>query len=275
VLLVRSHSWEEAMTCEKIANFQPSLPQIKELLTRFNPRLLIMTNPHNPSGRKLDQLKEILQLVEEHNSQLSDPHKQTYLLVDEVSRELPNFRDAQPVEIPCAASLSKYAISTTSSTKCFGLSGIRMGIIIANPDILRKILLYITTSFCSNPGILEEFWLQFMQQRPAVHKLIMQEREDRFSFVESQFTQNNITFIRPDSGTNILVRVPTKPNEEYGDDVAFAEQLKEKEGVLVVFGSRFGIKGYLRVSFAHMDLSTLREGIHRFCSFYQKFGRGV
>eukprot|EP01103_Thecamoeba_quadrilineata_P002140 TRINITY_DN1208_c0_g1_i4.p1 TRINITY_DN1208_c0_g1~~TRINITY_DN1208_c0_g1_i4.p1 ORF type:complete len:233 (-),score=35.01 TRINITY_DN1208_c0_g1_i4:575-1273(-) len=71
-------------------SFQPSLSEIKDILVKYEPRLLVFSNPHNPSGRKIDQLEELLQLVSDRNEKETDPNKHTYVLVDEVSRELPN-----------------------------------------------------------------------------------------------------------------------------------------------------------------------------------------
>lgn len=90
-------------------------------------RLLILTNPHNPSGAVVseDRLREVVRLAERRGF---------WILVDEV------YRDIVGEERPrSAANLSPACISTCSLTKAYGLSALRCGWAIGSPEVARRI----------------------------------------------------------------------------------------------------------------------------------------
>lgn len=90
-------------------------------------RLLVLTNPHNPSGALIspERLTEISRMGERHGFTI---------VVDEV------YRDAVPEGRPApAATLSDACVSTSSLTKAYGLASLRCGWAIASPEIARRI----------------------------------------------------------------------------------------------------------------------------------------
>ena len=103
-------------------NFQVDLGEWTQALSEHTPRLIVLSNPHNPSGVQLHNLPALLAAVDAHNATMAESHKHTLVIVDEVYREL----SVQPV--PQAYPLSPHVISTLSLTKTLGLSGLRMGI---------------------------------------------------------------------------------------------------------------------------------------------------
>ncbi len=89
-------------------------------------RLIVITSPHNPSGITVDQstLRRIGELAKDAGA---------LVLVDEVYRDI-LFEDAPPV----AASLGAQFITTSSLTKSYGLSGLRCGWILCEPELAGK-----------------------------------------------------------------------------------------------------------------------------------------
>lgn len=88
-------------------------------------RLIIITNPHNPSGvlasdRELHALAAIAD------------ERDVRVLIDEV------YLDASPGRHDYAASLSARMISTSSLTKSWGLSGLRIGWAVASVEIAEE-----------------------------------------------------------------------------------------------------------------------------------------
>jgi len=98
------------------------LDELRRLITPRT-KLIVITSPHNPSGVAVDQktLKRIGELAREAGARV---------LVDEVYRDI-LFEDAGP----CAATLGKEFITTSSLTKSHGLSGLRCGWILCAPDL--------------------------------------------------------------------------------------------------------------------------------------------
>jgi aspartate/methionine/tyrosine aminotransferase len=88
-------------------------------------RLIVLTNLHNPSGALVDDrvLEELGALAAERNSRI---------LIDEV------YLDSAVPPRRSAAHLGPGFIVTNSLTKVYGLSGLRCGWIIAEPDLAER-----------------------------------------------------------------------------------------------------------------------------------------
>mmetsp|Transcript_13309 Transcript_13309/g.28653 ORF Transcript_13309/g.28653 Transcript_13309/m.28653 type:complete len:212 (+) Transcript_13309:132-767(+) len=142
-------------------SFQFDSALLLEELRQRRPRLVVLTNPHNPTGRLVRNLPEIMKHVEEHNKGLG-AQEQCYVLVDEVMREAVSATTVAP-----AATLSAFAISSFSATKAFGLSGLRMGVLLASPQVVRCVVNYSTLVGAANSAYLEQFWIQFWRNRGA------------------------------------------------------------------------------------------------------------
>jgi aspartate/methionine/tyrosine aminotransferase len=90
-------------------------------------RLIFMTNPHNPTGAFTppETLMEIGELAEAVGARV---------LVDEVYLESIHGTELKP-----AATLSPTLVSTSSLTKAYGLSGLRAGWALSEPELAEKI----------------------------------------------------------------------------------------------------------------------------------------
>jgi aspartate/methionine/tyrosine aminotransferase len=95
-------------------------------LTTSKTRLIVMTSPHNPSGVAVgnDTIKQIGELAFSVGARV---------LVDEVYRDI-LFEDAES----CVATLGNQFITTSSLTKSYGLSGLRCGWILCEPELAEK-----------------------------------------------------------------------------------------------------------------------------------------
>lgn len=89
-------------------------------------RVILLTNLHNPTGNLAEEgvLREIGEIAERVDA---------YVLVDEV------YLDAAVPEQRSAAHLGDRFVTTSSLTKCYGLSGLRCGWIIASPALAERI----------------------------------------------------------------------------------------------------------------------------------------
>jgi aspartate/methionine/tyrosine aminotransferase len=99
---------------------------VEEALTPRT-RLLVLTNPHNPSGALIseDRLREVVRMAERRGF---------WILVDEVYRDA--VLEHRPVP---AATLSAACISTSSLGKVYGLPSLRCGWAIASPEVTLRI----------------------------------------------------------------------------------------------------------------------------------------
>ncbi|MGE0886090.1 MAG: aminotransferase class I/II-fold pyridoxal phosphate-dependent enzyme [Blastocatellales bacterium] len=99
-----------------------------ELRQLISPRtkLIVITSPHNPSGVAVGN--EALKQIGEMASAVS-----ARVLVDEVYRDI-LFEDAKA----CAVTLGDQFITTSSLTKSYGLSGLRCGWILCQPELAER-----------------------------------------------------------------------------------------------------------------------------------------
>jgi len=97
-----------------------------EVIAGITPRtrLIVITSPHNPSGVVVEP---------ETMRRIIDAAAGAMVLVDEVYRDI-LYEDATPVN----ARLGENVITTGSLTKSYGLSGLRCGWILCNPDFAER-----------------------------------------------------------------------------------------------------------------------------------------
>ena len=99
-----------------------------EVQRRITPRtrLIVLTNLHNPTGAALIDrlLRAVGEIARKHGA---------YVLVDEVYLEAMYEKRPQP-----AIHLGEQFLVTSSLTKGFGLSGLRCGWVLANPEVTKR-----------------------------------------------------------------------------------------------------------------------------------------
>jgi aspartate/methionine/tyrosine aminotransferase len=108
--------------------YRLDLDEIAPLITERT-RLVVLANPHNPSGVLLppEGVAALARLAEGVGA---------HLLVDEVYRDI-WFEDAPPSHVH----LGPNVLATSSLTKSYGLSGLRCGWILCAPDVARRLWL--------------------------------------------------------------------------------------------------------------------------------------
>jgi len=99
-------------------------PREFRLLLADKARLVVLTNPHNPSGVMLppEEVGEMCRLAENEG---------TWMLVDEVYRDV--WFEAAP---PSHVHLAPNVLATSSLTKTYGLSGLRCGWILCGEPMI-------------------------------------------------------------------------------------------------------------------------------------------
>lgn len=214
-------------------------------------KMIIVNSPSNPTGGVIpeEQLEELASLADERD---------ILVLSDEVYREI-HFGD-RPASM---LGRGRNVIVCTSLSKSHGLTGLRLGWIVASPaimDVTRRAHHYLTTCASTYAQKLAELifedeawnrqWLesgrrQFTMQRDVALEAI---REHVAPDLEGE----------PDGAFYAFVPVPTC------DTLGLAKQMATEGGVLAIPGVAFGRQGegFLRISFASAP-EVLREGIVR------------
>ena len=212
-------------------------------------RIIIITNPHNPSGvlahpAALDEIGEIAR------------RNGAYVLLDEVYLDLA--AAAAPgtatVERTFAARGEPF-VCTNSLTKSYGLSGLRCGWILSSAEVAERIrrtrdVVDGTGSIVAERLAVAAFrHLDRLVQRSL--SLLQANRPIIQSFLESR---TDLEWA-PSAGTVVFPRL-----SHVADTTEFAERLLRTRDTAVVPGRFFQAPAHLRIGFGG-PTETLREGL--------------
>ncbi|MHB8606054.1 MAG: aminotransferase class I/II-fold pyridoxal phosphate-dependent enzyme [Thermoplasmatota archaeon] len=202
-------------------------------IAAVKPRLVSLTNPNNPTGAVVPSrdLVRIARACEEVDG---------WLMIDEIFRELAFAPQ------PIAATLHPRILVTSSLTKCFGLSGLRCGWILAAPDARAACREAKGLTTVVNP-ILD----QHLAARAIERRAVFLERARSFvapnfkrleAFVDAH--RDRFAWVRPQAAP---ISAPRLVGD--GDDVRFAERALAEAGVLLAPGSFLDLPGHVRIGF--------------------------
>ena len=208
-------------------------------------RLIVITNFHNPSGVLTDEetLKEVGELARQRDARV---------LVDEVYLEM---LFADPPQT--AFRLGKQFVVTGSLTKAYGLSGLRCGWILAEPEVARRMWL-LNDLFAATPVHAgERLSVVALKQLFGIAERA-QFRLDRNRQLLNQFldARNDLEAIRPPFGSVMFPRV------KQASSARLCDLLREKYETSVVPGSFFEMPAHFRIGLGG-DSETLAEGLER------------
>jgi aspartate/methionine/tyrosine aminotransferase len=209
---------------------QPNIASLRSAVTSRT-RLIIITNPNNPSGcaMKRELLDEVVSLGRE-----------SVVIVDEAFREF-GFQSAPPV----AATLSNNCLSLGTMSKFYGAEDLRIGWIIGNEKFIeraRKLKNWITID---NSIFSEMLADRIFEKHSTFVKRAKEFYEENVKLVEDWMrTRNDLSWVKPDCG---LICFP-KFNLPIGS-VELAKRLAIEHGVAVGPGAFFNYEGHFRLCF--------------------------
>jgi len=217
-------------------------------------RLIVLTNMHNPSGALIDTetLGKIGDIARTAGARV---------LVDEVYLEA--IFENRP---PSAFHLGNHFIVTSSLTKAYGLSGLRCGWILAEPDLARRIW-RLNDLFAATPAhpaeLLSVIALDHLDKIAVQAKgLIAANRRQADAFLASR---RDLECFRPSQGTVVFPKLRRGVVDE------FCELLRMKYDTSVVPGRFFEMPQHFRVGIGGEQEMT-REGLSRLGNALDEFG---
>ena len=234
----------------------------EEVRRRVRPttRALVVNFPHNPTGALPDEaaFRRLVEIAEEAGA---------YLFSDEVYRFLE--QDAAD-RLPAAADASARGVSLGVMSKSFALAGLRIGWIAARDrDLLRRLSAFKDyTTICSSAPS-EILALIALRAREEVLRRSRGIVSDNLALLDAFFARWEGVFdwVRPRAGSTAFPRLLADEPIE-----AFARDLVEREGVLLLPGECFGYPGnHFRLGLGRSDLPTALERLERFAA--ARFGR--
>ena len=206
-------------------------------------RLVILSNPHNPSGAVAspESLARLANLAEALGF---------HVLVDEV------YRDTVLEDRPETAALrSPHVVSTSSLTKAYGLASLRCGWAVASPELALAI---------RRARDVVDVWSPMPADRLSV---VAFRHIDRLAARTRRIVEENRGLLKDFLAAQPRLRAAETrstlvfPRLEGSDDAGpFVERLFRDSGTAVAPGRFFGAPAHFRLAFGG-DPATLRRGL--------------
>lgn len=206
-------------------------------------RLVIVSNPHNPSGvlAPTQTIAALGRIAERRG---------IVVLVDEVYRDV--VLEDPP---PPAATLSPMLVSTNSLTKAYGLAALRCGWALASPELTSRIRRARDVVDVSGPLPAERLAALAFAQLDRLAQRARAIVEANRSVLRDRLLGHPALATPPPAATLAF------PRFRDGRDAApFVRELFERDGVAVVPGDFFGMPSHFRVSSGGSP-EAFREGM--------------
>lgn len=213
-------------------------------------KLVIVCNPNNPTGARLDapDLDVIAKAADRVGA---------WILSDEIYRGAE--RDGR--ETASMWGRSPRAIITSGLSKAYGLPGLRVGWIVAPPSLIAALWSYHDYTTIS-PGALSDLLARRALEparRAAILARTRQILTTNYAVIEGWLNAHGalFSFAPPDAGAIVYVRYRHPVNS-----TELVNRLREQKSVLIVPGDHFGMDGYLRIGYGDRT-HYLRTGLDR------------
>jgi aspartate/methionine/tyrosine aminotransferase len=213
--------------------------------------VIVINSPHSPTGAQLrvDQLNRLTAVAELHGAMLFS---------DEVYRFLEHGAPA----LPPAAECSDRAMSLGVMSKAFGLAGIRIGWLAMRDAATRKRIAALKdyTTIC-NAAPSEILALVGLRARARLVDRARNIIDSNLPLLDDFFRRraDRFAWVRPVAGSVCFPRLTD------GDIDAFAAELVEREGVLLLPSSQFGYSGnHFRLGYGREDMPEALDRLDRF-----------
>ncbi|UCE06839.1 MAG: aminotransferase class I/II-fold pyridoxal phosphate-dependent enzyme [bacterium] len=200
-------------------------------------KLIAICNPNNPTGAqlKLDEMNRICDMATKTNA---------WILSDEV------YRGAERIGDITSTFWRQYdkVIAVGGLSKAYGLPGLRIGWVVAPPDLVEKLWSYHDyTTICPNP--LSDRLAKIALSSPNREKILERTQKivrTNFKILENWMNSHDGLFecIPPIAGAIALAK--------YNLNITSLElvtRLRKEKSVLVVPGEHFFMENYLRFGF--------------------------
>ena len=245
----RVREWRLRDTSTDGPRWRPDLDELESLVGPRT-RLIVICNPNNPTGARLDatDLDAIAAVAARHGS---------WILSDEIYRGAE--RDGR--DTPSMWGRYERVIVTNGLSKAYGLPGLRIGWVVAPPGVVASLWSYHDYTTIA-PSALSDY-LARIALTPAVRARILNRTRTilctNYPIIDTWLRQRGDRFshIDPDAGAIVYVRYTQPLNSS-----RLVTELRERKSVLIVPGDHFGMDGYLRIGFG-TPADSLREGLRR------------
>jgi aspartate/methionine/tyrosine aminotransferase len=214
-------------------------------------KVIMVCNPNNPTGAVLSQ--------EEMDAVVAAAERVgAWIVADEIYRGAEVDSDTAS---PTFWGRSDKVVITSGLSKAFAMPGLRIGWVVAPPDLIREIWVrhdYTTLT----PGMVSDSLAAFAMQPEVRENILARTRaiiRANLPILEDWTTaqQGTIRYVRPVAGAiaYLKYRLPER-------STALVDRIRQEQSVLMVPGDMFGLSRGFRVGFG-FDREQLAKGLER------------
>jgi aspartate aminotransferase len=239
-------------------NFEPDLEKTQKAINSKT-KAVIVNSPNNPTGvvYSKNKLQVLAKLFEDKN---------IYVITDDVYEKL-IFNGKFYTIAQFMKKKKDKVIIVNGISKSYALTGLRVGYIAANRDIIslvNNLQSHESGNVCSVAQVVAEDVLRKGDSFVRNMAMTFKKRKD---LVENILNKNNkINFKKPDGAFYYFINI-------FGidkDSDKFCKRLLQEKKVAIVPGAAFGMEGYVRISFANNE-KDLKKGLKKFNEFCEKY----
>lgn len=212
------------------------------------PTVLLLSNPHNPSGHfdSAEKLRVVAEAIAENDG---------WVVVDEVF--LPFLENWKSL---VGNNVHERIITTGSLTKAWGLWPLRIGWIIAPPQFGKEIKTALNNMNVTQAFISEYLANEFLARPDLGETYLRNSRQisrDNLQIVRNALEiRSELNCCTPDAGISMWLRF-----KDGRDSQEFCDRLQKEKSTAVVPGHFFGDKNGFRLSFG-LDQNLLKLGLN-------------
>jgi aspartate aminotransferase len=267
VLVFKPH-WPAYVATSQLLGLRPILADLPDaitpawLATLERPKIVIINNPHNPTGKVYTrrELETLHAWVQDIGAQV---------IVDESYEHL--IFEGEHVSLAALCDWRKLGVITIfSASQSYAMMGWRVGFALAPSAVVNAMQTLQGPITAAAPHLSQVAAVAAFASdgsRHAAAAMMTDYRRRRDLAVRAFIEAPWIVMAAPDSGPYLWgdVRRLTQ------DTVGFAEALLERKRVAVMPGEALGVPGFIRLGYIADDVATLREGIRRTIEFGNAF----
>lgn len=220
-------------------DYEAFLPHIND-----KTKAILLNYPNNPSGKSLDlcDLEKIIALAEKYN---------LYLIYDEAYHQY-DFTLSKPHNLWEYSSQNRHFISVGSFSKTYGMTGLRLGYTVANKKLIEIMTRFQGQLSGNVPSCIQEGGLTALNLETSEIKYMKNIFHQR-SLLFYEKTKDFLNITPSEGAFYYFINMKKYLHHGLNSCHDLAHYLLEEAGVASVPGAAFGVKGFLRFSFACSD----------------------
>ena len=218
--------------------FEPNLAIMEEYVSEKT-KVVLVNSPNNPSGVVYSEAT-IIKMTTILKKKEKEYGHSIYLIADEPYRELVY----DEIEVPYLTHYYQNTLVAYSYSKTLSLPGERIGYLVVNPEIedVEKVMMALNVAnrvmgFVNAPSLFQRVIAKTLGAKVDVGYY----KRNRDTLYQ-HLTQIGFKTKKPDGAFYLFMKAPIE------DDVKFCQDAKQFN-LLLVPGSAFGCKGYVRLAY--------------------------